>query len=73
MLEEGLNCVPVAGFDTTLLKMMDPESARVLNVKKNVPVYLASINLGMKSPWKSKISHVVLDSRELVMCDIGIL
>jgi hypothetical protein len=49
VLEEGLNCVPVAGFDTTLLKMMDPESARVLNVERNMAVYLASIYLGGKS------------------------
>jgi hypothetical protein len=48
-LEEGLNCAPVAGFDITLLKVLDPESARVLNVERNVLVYLASVHLGGKS------------------------
>ena len=46
VLEEGLNC---AGFDITLLKMIDPESARVLNVERNVPVYLASV-LAARAP-----------------------
>lgn len=49
VLEEGLNCAPVAGFDITLLKMMDQESARVLNVERNVPVYLASV-LAARAP-----------------------
>ena len=51
LLEEDLNTAPVASFDINLLKMIDPESARVLNVERNVPVYLASINLGGKSSW----------------------
>jgi hypothetical protein len=50
VLEESLNTTLVASFNITLLKMIDPESARVLNVERNVPVYLASINLGSKSP-----------------------
>jgi hypothetical protein len=50
MLEEGLNTALVASLDITLLKMINPESARVLNVERNVPVYLASIYLGSKSP-----------------------
>jgi hypothetical protein len=57
-LEEDLNTVQVATFNITLLKMIDPESARILNVERNVPVYLASIYIGSKSPWRFKIAHV---------------
>jgi hypothetical protein len=49
VFEENMNTVPVTRFDITLLKMMDPESARILNMERNVPVYLASIHLGGKS------------------------
>ena len=51
VFEEDMNTVPVARFDITLLKMMDPESACVLNVERNVPIYLASIHLSGKSYW----------------------
>ena len=58
MLEEGLNTVLVASLDITLLKMIDLESICILNVERNVLVYLASIYLGSKSPWRSKIVYV---------------
>jgi hypothetical protein len=50
MLKEGLNTALVASFDITLLKMIDLESACVLNVERNVLVYLMSIYLDSKSP-----------------------
>jgi hypothetical protein len=51
LFEEDMNSVPIASFDTTLLKMVDPKSASVLNVERNAAVYIASIHLGGKRSW----------------------
>jgi hypothetical protein len=50
MLEEGLNTTLVASFDITLLKIINLESVCILNVERNVLIYLMPIYLNSKSP-----------------------
>ena len=49
-MEEDLNATLVVNFNITLLNIIDLELASVLNVERNVAVYLTSIYLSSKSP-----------------------
>jgi hypothetical protein len=57
-LKESLDIAIVVGTDVALLEMVDPVTACILDMWRNILVQFASIYFSSTSSWYSKIAYV---------------
>lgn len=61
LLQELIDLVNVMDPNFTLLEMLDPEAARVLEISRKIKFYLTAVHLTCKSTWRAQVTNISLE------------